>query len=141
MHGTFVANSIYYADHTQQYMCLIVVIHSELFFGRGMENTTDWVNTFFKYNRTIESRKMTLNDGTTMSVQASHFHYCSPRIDDAETYESVEVGFPSCVIMEIMEYAESDDRPTETVYGWVPVKILNQVIESRGGIKNLWSFH
>lgn len=100
----------------------------------------DWVNTFFKYNRTVESRKMTLNDGTVMSVQASHFHYCSPRIDNADCYDSVEVGFPSCEIAEIMEYAEDPDHPTDTVYGRVPVEILNQVIDSRGGIKDLFAF-
>lgn len=33
-----------------------------------------------------------------------------------------------------MEYAENPDEPTDTVYGYVPVSVVEAVINSRGGI-------
>lgn len=33
-----------------------------------------------------------------------------------------------------MEYAENPSEPTDTVYGYVPVSIVEAVINSRGGI-------
>ena len=73
-------------------------------------------------------------DGLKMSVQAGGFLYCSPRVDGASHYDSVEIGFPSERIEEIMEWAEDAKHPTDTVYGWVPVDIVDAVIEKHGGI-------
>ena len=75
-------------------------------------------------------------DGFTMSVQVSESHYCRPRENDAGYYFSVEIGFPSAREDLIMEYAEQEDKPTDTVYGYVPVEIVDQVIEKHGGFKN-----
>lgn len=98
----------------------------------------DWVNEYFRLHSDGRfSPAMVLHDGTKLSVQASWGHYCSPRQDRAIPYDSVEIGFPSVKIDELMEYAEDSDRPTDTVYGYVPVDVVNKVIESRGGIKNL----
>ena len=74
-------------------------------------------------------------DGFEISVQASENHYCEPRVNGAEQYESVELGFPNMVEPDIIEYAEKDCY-TETVYGWVPVEVVNKVIEKHGGIEN-----
>lgn len=79
------------------------------------------------------------NDGFKMSVQASEFHYCSPRIL-AESYNSVEVGFPSRRELLMFLYAEDPKRLTKTVYGYVPVDIINQVIEKHGGINESKTF-
>lgn len=78
---------------------------------------------------------LTLNDGTTMSVQASSSHYCSPRVDNAISYSEVEIGFPSKKISLLMPYAEDKTKPTDTVYGWVPAAVLASVIKNAGGIK------
>ena len=75
-------------------------------------------------------------DGFSISVQASEFHYCKPRVNKADNYESVELGLPNAVEPLIMEYAENPDDPTKTVYGWVPVEIVDKVIEKHGGIIN-----
>jgi aspartate/methionine/tyrosine aminotransferase len=32
-----------------------------------------------------------------------------------------------------MKYAESPSNPTGTVYGWVPVEVISEVIAKRGG--------
>lgn len=76
---------------------------------------------------------ITCRDGMSLSVQASEYHYCLPRSNNA-TYTHVEVGFPSEAIPEILEYAEDADRPTDTVYAFVPVEIVDQVIMEHGGI-------
>lgn len=75
-------------------------------------------------------------DGFEVSVQASRVHYCLPRIDTEEgvVYEAVELGYPNREEPLIMKYAEDPDEPLYTVYGYVPVEIVNQVIEKHGGI-------
>lgn len=83
-----------------------------------------------------------LADGTTLSIQASATHYCEPRETTESAnynwYESFEIGFPSNVIEEILEYAEQPETPTDTVYGWVPKEVIRQVIESRGGVVGIF---
>jgi hypothetical protein len=73
-------------------------------------------------------------DGFKMSVQAHDGAYCEPRVSDAEKYTAVEVGFPTQEEPLIMEWAESPDDPTNTVYGWVPVDVVTNVIVKHGGI-------
>lgn len=76
-------------------------------------------------------------DGFSISVQASVHHYCTPRINGADNYEAVELGFPSMEDSLIMDYAEEPVEPTETVYGYVPVELVNELIDKHGGIVNL----
>ena len=73
-------------------------------------------------------------DGFSMSVQASSFNYCEPRIDNAPAYEEVEVGFPSSHEPLLQKYAEDPSRYTETIYGWVPAQTVLDVIAKHGGI-------
>jgi len=71
-------------------------------------------------------------DGLSFSAQANSTSYCSPR-NDVGPYVAVEVGFPSQRVEELMEYAENPDQPTETVYGWVPVEVVEKIVNDRGG--------
>ncbi len=80
------------------------------------------------------NKKVTCKDGFTMSVQASEGAYCTPRIDNASKYVAVEVGFPSDRENLLMEWAESPEKPTETVYGYVPVTQITLVVAKHGGI-------
>lgn len=73
-------------------------------------------------------------DGFEFSVQASIYHYCSPRANGDVIYKEVELGFPNIEDELITEYAEDPDDLTGTVYGYVPVDIVNQLIEKHGGI-------
>jgi len=78
-------------------------------------------------------------DGFSMSVQASDTHYCSPHEavrnpDECGSYRMLEVGFPSEVVEEFIPYAEDSDQPTRTVYAYVPIKIIESVIQQHGGI-------
>jgi hypothetical protein len=69
-----------------------------------------------------------------MSVQASGTAYCTPRKTGAVRYSEVEIGFPSSREDLLLEYAEDQGNPTETVYGWVPTNIVSLVIAKHGGI-------
>lgn len=71
--------------------------------------------------------------GLELSVQASKTHYCSPQ-NSFGPWTAVEVGFPNQPIEELLEYAENPDDPTDTVYGWVPVEVVEAVINKHGGL-------
>jgi len=73
-------------------------------------------------------------DGFRMSVQANGGAYCQPRIDAAEKYTDVEIGFPSEEEPLIMPWVEDERKPTDTVYGYVPVDVVTNVIVKHGGI-------
>ena len=73
-------------------------------------------------------------DGFKMSVQANESAFCSPRVNDAQRYEAVEVGFPSLEESLLLEWADDSDNPTNTVYGWVPCDRVALVIVKHGGI-------
>lgn len=67
-------------------------------------------------------------DGFKMSVQASKYHYCSPR-DDEGPYESVEVGYPSSP-EPLLGITNDGD-----VWGYVPVEIICNIVNKHGGFK------
>tara|TARA_Y100001963_G_C6693378_1_gene405756 strand:- start:771 stop:1079 length:309 start_codon:yes stop_codon:yes gene_type:complete len=73
-------------------------------------------------------------DGFSMSVQASESSYCEPRLNAQRKYNLVEVGFPSHREQLLMPWAENIDEPTDTVYGYVPVDIVTNVIVKHGGM-------
>ena len=75
------------------------------------------------------------NDGFDMSVQASRTHACTPRMDGNIEYHSVEIGFPSQEEELLIPYAHDKSNLINTIYVWVPVDIVNQVIEKHGGIR------
>tara|TARA_R110002110_G_scaffold333_2_gene1258 strand:+ start:1330 stop:1620 length:291 start_codon:yes stop_codon:yes gene_type:complete len=80
------------------------------------------------------NRKIICADGFSMSVQASEYNYCRPRVDNARRYFSVEIGYPSEKETLIIDYAENPKRPTETVYPWVPAAIISLICAKHGGI-------
>ena len=73
-------------------------------------------------------------DGFEMSVQAHQGAYCTPRRNNAKKYKEVEVGFPSAEEPMLMEYVESEGKPTDTVYPYVPVGVVTNVIAKHGGM-------
>lgn len=72
-------------------------------------------------------------DGFTMSVQASETHYCDPRRDKGP-YSEVEIGYPSQTDALLLPFAEDNNRPTETVYPYVPAQVVFDVIFEHGGM-------
>ena len=80
------------------------------------------------------NKQITCKDGFTMSVQANEGAYCTPRIDSANKYVAVEVGYQSEKEDLLLEWAESPEKPTTTVYGWVPATQITLVVAKHGGI-------
>jgi hypothetical protein len=78
------------------------------------------------------AKRIVCRDGFSLSVQATHGAYCAPRQNIGPWYE-VEVGFPSAEPELIMEYAEQKEVPTETVYGYVPIELVEELIALHGG--------
>ena len=72
-------------------------------------------------------------DGFKMSVQAGQSLYSTPR-DVADSYEDAEVGYPSEEESLFVKYAEDEENLCDTVYGYVPCSIIDEVIEKHGGI-------
>jgi len=74
-----------------------------------------------------------------MSVQARDSAYCTPREDYPDTpYTKVECGYPSSTPKTdgLRAYAElfGTQDYTETVYGYVPVEIVQAELDAHGGI-------
>jgi len=77
--------------------------------------------------------RIVCNDGFSMSVQGSEGLYCQPR-ENSPIFTKMEIGFPSEQEDLIMEFAETPENPTDTVYGYVPVEIIQKVIDKHKGI-------
>ena len=73
-------------------------------------------------------------DGFSMSVQANDGAYCSPRANNAKSYDEVEVGFPSEREPLLMRWCDDPKDPTGTVYGYVPAQVVINVIAKHGGM-------
>ena len=80
------------------------------------------------------NEKIVCADGFAMSVQAHEGGYCSPRVNNAERYTAVEVGFPNRIELLLMDFAEDEPNPTETVYAYVPTQTVSLVCAKHGGI-------
>ena len=80
------------------------------------------------------NKNVVCKDGFTMSVQAGETQYCHPRETGADKYTEVEIGFPNRPEDLLLEYAENGDRPTETVYAYVPASLVTLVIAKHGGM-------
>jgi hypothetical protein len=67
-------------------------------------------------------------DGTTASIQASKYHYSTPR-EDFGPYTEVEVW---CIIGagEVIEFDYSNDDPS----AYVPIEQVVQFIDNHGGM-------
>ena len=88
--------------------------------------------------------QLLLKNGTTLSVQASEFHYCTPKTDEPkhwEDYYTVEVGFITDNTGQQVNPPESwrdyaDDGFPSDVYGFVPVRLVKDFISLKGGEVN-----
>ena len=85
--------------------------------------------------------KIVCEDGFEMSVQVGFSLYSTPK-KVAKRYTAVEIGFPSVHEPLIEEFAETFYKEdgedvtdyTDTVYPFVPVKIVDKVLKKHGGI-------
>ena len=100
----------------------------------GSNSTVERIGANFKFKGIAPW--VECQDGTRLSVQASETHYCTPRTNDGP-YSHVEVGFPTVAPPDTWaEYFDGDwdtDARTDSVYGYVPVELVREYIESHGG--------
>jgi hypothetical protein len=89
------------------------------------------------YNGKVRPR-VELADGSSMSIQASKWHYCTPREDNLERYSTWEVGYVTGNVGPLAEYTENDganeDGEYDGVFPQVPTAVVVARINSRGGI-------
>jgi len=83
-------------------------------------------------------KKIVCSDGTMLSVQASEYHYCSPRAMRGP-YVLVEVGYPTASPPDSWaDYfgGDWDDVLSRlcSVYGYVPIELVVEFINDHGGI-------
>ena len=84
--------------------------------------------------------RIVCKDGMSLSVQASQYHYCTPREDNAEPYLEKEVGYIRDVdgtsIAPPIEWTlYADGEFPSSVYGYVPVELIEEFIKKHGGIQ------
>jgi hypothetical protein len=85
-------------------------------------------------------------DGYHVSIQAHYGSYCAPRPggdafgmggareDYAGPFYKVELGFPSAHDALLNEWGSDPDDPTGTIYGYVPVDVVRELIAKHGGM-------
>lgn len=89
---------------------------------------------YTKQDRLLQ--RVTFVNGESISIQANDGAYCYPRENKQNCYTEFfefELGFPSFESDLIREYAEDKDKLTNTVYGYVPYQIIQQLIDQNGG--------
>ena len=97
--------------------------------------TYEYLQKTYMNERTFWVRpRVICADGFSISVQANEYTYCIPRITYPGEYMAVELGYPSDPDELIEEYAEDQNRLTDTVYGCVPIEIVDELLEKHGGI-------
>ncbi len=92
-----------------------------------------------KEEKYIFRPRIVCKDGFSVSLQAGEGLYSTPR-KRSDTYEAVELGFPSDEEVLINEYAEMEGMATQTVYPYTPIDVIQAVIEKHGGINIIKTF-
>ena len=85
----------------------------------------------YREQHAIQAKRVCrLRDGTIASVQASEFHYCSPRKDNAEKYSTVEAWFWRLD----KRFEDGIRNLTKEPLAFLPARKLKMMIASHGGI-------
>lgn len=102
---------------------------------------TQWMqeNICLEYKgMTQQCCRLVLANGVSLSIQASGTHYSSPRETvPYSQYTAFEIGYPSERIEALMPYCDNEDEPTDTVYAYVPLEVLDVYIASVGGVSGI----
>jgi hypothetical protein len=80
------------------------------------------------------------NNGGSISVQASRYHYCEPRNDNGP-YTELELGYPSRetkLSQSLIRHQEQSSvtDPYNNIFPYVPVKVLMKLADMNGGFVN-----
>lgn len=74
-------------------------------------------------------------DGFSVNIQASKQHYCTPREDNMIYYCSLEIAEPSQPDSHIYDYAEDKVFLLDSLYPYVPIDVVAEMLAAHGGIK------
>lgn len=76
-------------------------------------------------------------DGFSVSIQTSEGSYCTPR-DNVGPWIEAELGFPSAPMPELAKWMDGPEEDahtaTQTVWGYVPIHRIAEVLASHGGL-------
>lgn len=97
-----------------------------------MDKINKFLKKIFIENGDVTYR-LVCKDGFKISIGASVFHHCDPCKNKAWPYKSVQLNFPSELDDLIGDYAQ-DPKEMGNVYSYVPIDIVNELIEKHGGI-------
>ena len=113
------------------------------FIQRNLKVTNHNTNPLMMNHMLTSTRlpQIVCSDGFKMSVQVGFTLYSTPK-KVAKRYSAVEIGFPSEHEPLIEEFAETSYKEdgeditdyTDTVYPYVPVRIVDKVLKKHGGI-------
>lgn len=93
----------------------------------------EWLEKTYKSGRHNTRCRAICKDGFSVSIQGgTDYHYCEPR-HDINMYRQVELGFPSELMESISNYAETENT-VDTVWAYVPIEKVENVISLHGGI-------
>lgn len=81
-----------------------------------------------------KNRRAICKDGFSLSVQADSMTYCSPRVNNADEYTAVEVGFPSAHEPLLAPYQDGEGDMRQSVFGYVPTSVIGLVLIKHGGM-------
>lgn len=110
-----------------------------------LKSTEDF-NTFITQTKDgLRRPALVMGDGTKMSVQASAYHYCEPRKSGLSSYDSYEVGYPSAIIEQLIEYTEmpieNKNELLQAICPFVPRDVIIDILTEHGGINLDASLH
>ena len=100
-----------------------------------MENFLTFFNSKASSDGILTMRnRIECPDGFSISVQASKYHYCSPRETNMGWYNEVECGYPSTddISDELKKYAETPSNYISSIYGYVPIRIVIRELNRHG---------
>jgi hypothetical protein len=92
------------------------------------------VNDYFAANPGRTRPAIRTKAGRVLSVQASPGHYCNPKHSEGP-YGSVEVMVIKGPVPRTFIRNNGGRFSTDDVYGWVPVTLVEAVVEQDGGLE------
>tara|TARA_R100001530_G_scaffold130316_1_gene101167 strand:+ start:372 stop:719 length:348 start_codon:yes stop_codon:yes gene_type:complete len=105
----------------------------DFIFSNIKDQLLNHLNDKASERKTRPVKALELNNGVTLSVQASSTHYCYPKIDYG-IWDSVEACLlEGTVSQELLKYQEEDG--VFRVMGFVPIDLIVAEIIVSGGIK------
>ena len=99
----------------------------------------EWITATNGFHLKDEAREIArLGDGGWLSIQASRYHRCDPKVDNAKRYRTIEIGSQGVLdgapeAAELLApYKEQSNRAM--LYASVPLEIADRYVTARGGI-------